>query len=110
LVVTGTNVKLPTALGIPLGFIVSELITNSSKYAKGDIIVGIEKSATAQVLSVSDGGPGLPAEFDVASSKGLGMKIIQALVKQIGGTLQFAPGDDGRGTRVTVAFASQFVS
>jgi two-component sensor histidine kinase len=62
------------------------------------------------VLSVSDGGPGLPAEFDVASSKGLGMKIIQALVKQIGGTLQFAPGDDGRGTRVTVAFASQFVS
>jgi two-component sensor histidine kinase len=59
---------------------------------------------------VSDGGPGLPAEFDVASSKGLGMKIIQALVKQIGGTLQFAPGDDGRGTRVTVAFASQFVS
>jgi two-component sensor histidine kinase len=110
LVVRGTNVKLPTALGIPLGFIVSELITNSSKYAKGDIIVGIEKSATAQVLSVSDGGPGLPAEFDVASSKGLGMKIIQALVKQIGGTLQFAPGDDGRGTRVTVAFASQFVS
>lgn len=32
--VIGTNVKLPTAIGIPLGFIVSELITNSAKYAK----------------------------------------------------------------------------
>ena len=107
LMVTGMNVKLPTALGIPLGFIVSELITNSSKYAKGDTTVRIERSGTAHLLSVSDGGPGLLAQSDAASSKGLGMKIVQGLVKQIGGTLQFAPGDDGRGTRVTVAFESQ---
>jgi two-component system, sensor histidine kinase PdtaS len=103
-VVAGTNVKLPTALGVPLGFIVSELITNSAKYAKGSITVRIERSAAAHLLSVSDGGPGLPPGFSPASSKGLGMKIIQNLVKQIGGTLQFAPGDDGHGTRVTVAF------
>ncbi len=106
-VVAGTNVKLPTELGIPLGFIVSELITNASKYAKGNITVQIERSAAAHLLSVSDGGPGLPADFNPANSKGLGMKIIQTLVKQIGGRLQFAPGDDGRGTRVTVAFESQ---
>jgi two-component sensor histidine kinase len=106
-VVVGANVKLPTTLGIPLGFIVSELITNSSKYAKGNITVRMETSATAHLLSVSDDGPGLPAKFAPTSSKGLGMKIIQTLVKQIGGTLQFAPGDDGRGTRVTVAFGSQ---
>jgi two-component sensor histidine kinase len=108
--VAGANVKLPTALGIPLGFIVSELITNSSKYAKGNIIVRMESSATAHLLSVSDDGPGLPAEFAPASSRGLGMKIIQTLVKQIGGTLQFAPGEDGRGTRVTVAFGSPTLS
>lgn len=35
-----------------------------------------------------------------------GMKIIQSLVKQIGGTLQFGSGEHGRGTRVTVAFES----
>jgi len=34
------------------------------------------------------------------------MKIIQSLVKQIGGTLQVASGEDGRGTHVTVAFES----
>jgi two-component sensor histidine kinase len=106
-VVTGVDVKLPTALGIPLGFIVSELITNSAKYATGNIAVRMERSATAHLLSVSDGGPGLPAEFGPASGKGLGMKIIQTLVKQIGGTLQFGPGDDGRGTRVAVVLESQ---
>jgi two-component system, sensor histidine kinase PdtaS len=107
LMVTGMNVTLPTALGIPLGFIVSELIMNSSKYAKGDTTVRIERSGAAHLLSVSDGGPGLPAGFGVAASKGLGMKIVQALVKQIGGTLQFAPGVERRGTRVTVAFELQ---
>ena len=105
--VSGTNVKLPTALGIPLGFIVSELITNSAKYAKGDITVRMEKSTSGHSLSVSDDGPGLPAAYDPGSSKGLGMKIIQTLVKQIGGALQFAPRDGGRATRVTVAFRPQ---
>jgi two-component sensor histidine kinase len=103
-VVSGSNVKLPTALGIPLGFIVSELITNSAKYAKGDVTVRMENSATGHLLSVSDDGPGLPAAYDPGRSKGLGMKIIQTLAKQIGGALEFAPGEGGRGTRVTVAF------
>jgi len=107
LVVSGANVKLPTAFAIPLGFILSELITNSAKYAEGEITVRMARSATTHLLSVSDGGPGLPAEFKSANSKGLGMTIIRSLVKQIGGTLQFAPGDDGRGTRVTVAFGSK---
>jgi len=106
-VVSGPTVKLPAALAIPLGFIVSELITNSTKYAEGKITVRMARSASAHLLSVSDEGPGLPAEFNSASSKGLGMTIIRTLTKQIGGTLQFAPGEDGRGTRVTVAFGSQ---
>jgi two-component sensor histidine kinase len=103
-VVEGANVTLSASIGIPLGFIVSELITNSSKYAKGDITVRIERSATASSVSVIDDGPGLPADFSPAAGKSLGMKIIQALVKQVGGTLQFALGDHGRGTRITVTF------
>ena len=82
-------------------------MTNSSKYATGNITVRMERSAAAYLLSVSDGGPGLPAEFAPAASSGLGMKIIQALVKEIGGTLLFAPGDGGHGTRITVAFEVQ---
>ncbi len=99
IVVTGADVILPSALAIPLGFIVNEMITNSVKYATGNIAVGVETSATGHLLSVSDDGPGLSPAFDPLLSKGLGMKIIQTLVKQIGGTLQFGAGDRGRGAR-----------
>jgi len=106
-VVEGAEITLPTALGIPLGFVVAEAITNSVKYATGDIIVRIETSAPTVLLSISDNGPGLPAEFDPAKQKGLGMKLIQSLTKQIGGTLKFTPADGERGTRLTVAFTAK---
>lgn len=70
-VVEGADVTLPSALGIPLGFLVAEAITNSVKYASGDIIVRIQTSAPAVLLSISDDGPGLPADFDPMKQKGL---------------------------------------
>jgi len=103
-VVTGAEISLPTALAIPLGFIVNELITNAVKYASGDVTVEIEEAGRSLCLSVIDGGCGLPTGFDPASSTGLGMKIVQSLIAQIGGTLQFGAGDAGRGSRFTVTF------
>ena len=106
-IVTGADIVLPTALGVPLGFLVSESITNAVKYAQGDIIVGIGMLSDVVQLSVSDDGPGLPAGFDPNKSKKLGMRLIHSLARQIGGTVDFAPGRDGRGTRLTVAFPPQ---
>ena len=104
IVVEGANVEIPTALGIPLGFIVNELVTNSAKYAKGTITVRLRTaSAVSHSLSVSDDAP---ADFDPASRRGLGMTIIQSLVKQIGGELHIARADDGRGACFTVTFNS----
>jgi two-component sensor histidine kinase len=37
--VEAMDIKLPSATGTPLGFIVSELITNAAKYGKGPITV-----------------------------------------------------------------------
>jgi two-component sensor histidine kinase len=48
----------------------------------------------------------LPAGFDPDASKGLGMKIIGSLVKQIGGKLQIASGENGQGATFTVTFRS----
>jgi two-component sensor histidine kinase len=105
IVVSGAEVRLPTSMGIPLGFIVNELITNSVKHAEGHITVKIDTSAATHSLSVMDDGPGFPADFKPADTRGLGMKIIQSLTAQIGGTLQFASGERGRGARATVTFA-----
>ena len=106
-VVEGAEITLPTALGIPLGFLVAEAITNSVKYATGDIIIHIQAAAPTVLLSISDNGPGLPADFDPMKQKGLGMKLIQSLTKQIGGTSKFESGDGGRGTRLTVSFTAE---
>ena len=105
--VEGPEIEIPTASAIPLGFIVNELITNSAKYAKSHITVRIETiSATNYSLSVLDDGPGLPVDFEPANSTGLGMKIIQALVKQINGAFKILPAENGRGARFTVTFCS----
>jgi two-component sensor histidine kinase len=105
LAVEGIELEVPTTIGIPLGYIVSELVTNSAKYAKGKITVslGVDLGIGCK-LSVSDDGPGLPKGFDPKKSKGLGMKIISSLVNQIGGQLLFGPNHSGGGARFTVLF------
>src|SRR6476620_9748482 len=105
IVVEGAKIEIPTAMAIPLGFIVNELITNSAKYAEGHVTVRIEATSPIdRSLSVVDDGPGMPAGFKPEDSKGLGMKIALSLVQQIGGTLSILPGDNGRGTRFLVKF------
>ena len=70
IVVEGANAEIPTVSAIPLGFIVNELITNSAKYAKGNIIVRFETTSSGRhSLSVLDGGPGLPAGFDPTAAR-----------------------------------------
>jgi len=104
IIVEAATASIPTVFAIPLGFVVNELVTNSAKYAGGNITVRFEAATGGHTLSVMDEGPGLPAGFDPARTRGLGMRIILSLVKQIGGTLRYAAGDGGRGTCFTVAF------
>jgi two-component system, sensor histidine kinase PdtaS len=109
IVVEAAKIDIPTEFAIPLALIVNELITNSAKYARSNITVRLETTPTiGHSLSVSDDGPGLPKGFDPARSQGLGMKIIATLVKQIGGALLIAPGEEGYGTRFTVKFTPAF--
>ena len=103
--VEGEKLEIPTLNATPLGFIVAELITNSAKYAKSDIVVRLETAPTlGHSISVSDSGPGLPAGFDPTKSKGLGMKIVLSLVQQIAGALRITSGADGRGASFVVTF------
>jgi len=103
--VEGTEINLSTAIAIPLGFIVSELIANAAKYGSGSICIRLQpNSVFGYALSVSNDGSPLPEGFDPGASKGLGMKIIQSFTRQIGGELRFGRGDDGQGARFTVLF------
>lgn len=102
----GEDAILPGATGVPLGFIVNELITNAAKYGTGQIVVRLERQATAKyALSVRNDGPCLPDGYDPAASTGLGMKIIRSFVQRIGGELQFGRNDNNQGARFTVLFS-----
>jgi two-component sensor histidine kinase len=106
IVVEGIEIKLPTDTGIPLGFIVNELVTNAAKYGNGRITVRLEPSpGKGYALSVSNDGPALPEGFDPAACKGLGMKIIRSFVRQIGGALRFGRGRNNQGACFTVSFS-----
>ena len=87
---------------IPIALIANELITNAAKHASpegsspGRIAVRLSEATDATILlSVSDDGPGLPADFDMAKSKGLGMRVVRALAKQLGGDITHRSGVDG---------------
>jgi two-component sensor histidine kinase len=104
--VEGIEANLSAATAIPLGFVANELITNAVKYGTGRITVSLEpNSEKGYALSVSNDGPGLPEGFDPADHKGLGMRIIQSLVKQIGGEFRNGRGDRNQGARFTVLFS-----
>ena len=106
IVVQGAKVEIPSSLASTLGLITNELITNSVKHANGGITVRLEKSAPhTYSLSVLDDGLGLPAGYE-AKGKGLGMKVVLWLVKQIGGDLKIIPRANGSRACVTVIFCS----
>ena len=106
LVFEGVEITLPPVTAIPLGLIVSELITNAVKYGNGRIAVRLEPDpGNGYALSVSNDGPGLPEGFDPTASNGLGMSIILALVKQIDGELRIGRSDNNQGARFAVRFS-----
>ena len=86
---------------ISLALIVNELVTNAVKYAfptgqKGHIFVRLTRhDANTALVSVRDDGIGLPADFDLNTSKGLGMRIVTALAKQLGADIARTPQVEG---------------
>ena len=105
--VEGSDVDLPIEKIAPIGMVVNELVTNACKNGAANIRLTLEPtdSATARYrLSVSDDGQGLPSDFDANHSPGLGMKVVQMVVRQLGGTLKFGPSADLAGAEVEVEF------
>jgi PAS domain S-box-containing protein len=99
--------KLAVGTAIPLGLIVTELITNALKYAltqRPGGVLGVElepDGALGLLLTISDNGPGLPEGFDPARSRGLGMRLVLTLSRQIGAAVTF-DSTPGGGTRFRI--------
>jgi two-component sensor histidine kinase len=64
------------------GLVVTEMVINALKYGRGTITVRVDPGPNeADSIAVEDEGSGPPAGFDPASSTGLGMRILRALLR-----------------------------
>jgi two-component sensor histidine kinase len=95
------SVTLPMDKEVALAIIVSEFLSNSIKHAffkpaPHKVIMLEVRSKDERRLSLvyRDNGVGLPPGFDARTATSLGMLIINALVKQLGGALK-AENEDG---------------
>lgn len=100
------QVNLDISQAVPMGLILNEAITNCIKYAfdktGGEILINANLSAPETItLLISDNGKGLPTNFDLTETSSLGMEMMKALSKQLGGTFEIK---NGPGVNVLVIF------
>ena len=105
LTVEAEPVDLAADRAAPLGLIAAELLMNALKHARREqgrshLDLGFRRDGDTLELVVADDGPGLPEGFDPAQSRGLGMRLILSLVRQLDGTLEAA--NHGGGARFVV--------
>jgi two-component sensor histidine kinase len=88
----------------PIGLIAAELVTNAGTYGEGELAVSFRIEDGGHVLTVSNAGPSLPADFDPARTSGMGMRLITSLMREHRGRLAVSPRADGTG----VCFRAMF--
>ena len=107
-IVEAEGVTLDLDRAMPCGLIITELVTNTLKYAfppsfdctlqrnaPCTLQVTMAKSDDTNLLTVHDNGVGLPAGFDLKKTKTLGLKLVGFLAKhQLKATIEVAP-DNG---------------
>lgn len=100
-------IELDLGVAIPIGLIVHELVTNALRHGlrgrpAGLLRVSLKRSAPGRCcLQIADDGVGLPADFVPAHSRGLGMRMVSSLTRQLDGNLHVASAG---GAKFTIDF------
>jgi two-component sensor histidine kinase len=115
LVVEGDDLVLDIDTAVPCGIIVTELLTNACKHAfppnrvdemipeEQIINVELESVLDKYILTVRDNGVGFPPDLDPKNSDTLGLRLVNALVKQLRGSINL---DRCRGTNMIITFSA----
>ncbi len=96
---------------VTLSLLVVEVVTNALKHGftagrGGTIDITLDNAGPGRcVLTITDDGAGLPADFDADAGDRLGFRILRGLARSLGGRIEFrrqaAPGDDEAAALVT---------
>ena len=100
--VDGGGIETNPVRAVNLGLIVTELVINALKYAfpnegqQGHVVVSYAESGPDWRLIVSDNGVGQSKPAEGAGRRGgLGMNIVQAVARQLGGEVEIISGPGG---------------
>jgi two-component sensor histidine kinase len=98
-------VHVPIEVALPLGMLLSELLTNAYKYAfpgerRGSLRVSIEETPEKLRMVVADDGVGLPPVVSTVAPAGFGMQLVANLAEQLSGEVRYRRGT---GLRVEIA-------
>ncbi|CAJ36932.1 histidine kinase N-terminal 7TM domain-containing protein [Methanocella arvoryzae] len=90
------NVDIDRA--VPIGIIVTELVSNAYKYAfpearEGEIWVELRRDGGKIMLTISDNGVGLPEGLEIGKTGTLGLQLVEMLTQQIDGELEIGKGE-----------------
>ncbi len=104
--VSAYNLELEIQYVVPLGLIVTELLTNSLKHAYGDMKNGIFRIEVEQSpdrgikATIEDNGKGIPEDTDLNNLNSLGLLLVKDLIEeQLEGSWSL---DTSHGTRWTI--------
>ncbi len=108
--VEAAGIVLDIDRAIPCALLMNELVTNSLRHAfpsgleadqENEIRISMRLDEGKMVLTVSDNGVGLPADWDLADVNTLGLGLVENLIGQIDGVLEL---DKSRGTTFKITF------
>lgn len=100
--------RLDLKRAIPLGIIVTELLTNAVKYAfpggrSGRISASLRVEGGVALVAIEDDGVGIAGAEREEGSTGTGLRLVDLLSDQIEGRLTRGTGPGGRGLRCELA-------
>ena len=103
--IAAVNIGLDRA--VPLGLLLTELISNCLKHGfadgrSGEVSVSLKQIGDGLRLSVADNGAGLAPGQNPLEGGSLGLTLVQSLSQQLNGKLDWRPGPDGKGLEVTL--------
>lgn len=100
------EIMLGLETAIPCGLIISELVTNTLKYAfpnhmEGEFRIEMYEIDNLYHLTISDNGVGMPPDINFDKTETLGLILVNTLVNQLEGTVEL---ESNNGTQFKIVF------
>ena len=109
------DITMPIDTAIPCGLVMSEIVTNSLKYAfpktfscteirkePCTVALTMHREGSDYLLKIADNGIGMPEGIDITMSHSLGLYLIRFIIKhQLRGSLEISTSG---GTAFTIRF------